>query len=304
MTETVGRLVVRLGENKWTKPLDAIVAGAARFAPVTADLPSGFTASDVLITWSPFRATPRAETFAAAKAGGARVIVLENGWLSPIGGARYYQVALDGWNGTGRFPVGDAERWKAWSVDVGPWRTQGRHILVVGNNRPNTTGDPRRTPIGWAESVEFDSAKPVVRRLTRKDAPLDAHLRDAWCTVVWTSTAAVRSVIAGVPVFYQGPNLICAALARTGGDVEYPSYPDREPVLERLAWGQWTPDEIATGEPFARLFALPHAGEPERVLEEAACPTMWTVRGHLRAMRARLARRSVVHSFGRFFGRR
>jgi len=290
----VKRLVVQVFDPTGGKPVAEIVAGARRFGEVTTDLPERFTPDDVLVIWSPFRASWRAPVFAAAKAGGSRVVVMERGWLASIGGARYFQVALDGWNGGGRFLPGGPERWRSWGVPLRDWRRDGSHVLVIGNNRRHTTRDPRRTPMGWAESVTFDSPRPVLRRLTRKRIPLDAQFEDAWCTVVWSSTVAIKSILAGVPAFYCGPTLIGGDLAKAGLDVEHPVTPDRDPVLERIAWCQWTAEEVAGGEPFARLFELPHSGQAEQVEDLAPISAMWTPAGRLRAVGAKLARKGGI----------
>ena len=45
---------------------------------------------------------------------GKPVIVMENGWLSPVSQVPYWQLARDGWNGTGTFPAGGPDRWRSW----------------------------------------------------------------------------------------------------------------------------------------------------------------------------------------------
>lgn len=298
------RMIVQVFDPTGGKPIEQITAGARRLGPVTTELPDRFGPDDVVIMWSPFRASWRAPIFAAAKAAGSRVVVMERGWLSPIAGVPYFQVALDGWNGDGRFPEGGGERWRSWAVPLRDWRRDGDAVLVIGNNRRHDTRDPRRTPMGWAESVTFDSPRPVLRRLTRnKRVTLDSQLSTAWCTVVWTSTVAIKSILAGVPAFYSGPTIIGAELACRGIDVEHPAMPDREPVLERLAWGQWSADEIAAGEPFARLLDLPHSGVPDPVQDLPPIGAMWTPAGRLRAVGARLARRGRMgEALGRNLG--
>src|SRR5665213_968319 len=63
--------------------------------------------ADVLLTWSTWKGTTREAMADQFRARGAKVVVFENGWLSPIRDQRYFQIALDGWNGTGTFPPGD-----------------------------------------------------------------------------------------------------------------------------------------------------------------------------------------------------
>ena len=282
------RIFIVLGEpptpgQTSVKPYEEVAAGARRLGDVVIG-PPGRDAGpdDVLICWSPFLGTDRLAAFRAIKAAGGRAIVMENGWLSPIGPRRFCQVALDGWNGEGRFPPGGADRWRGWGVPLQEWKRGGEHVLVLGQKRKGADQDFRRMPDGWEYSLALPTRRPVVRRTRGSAVPLEEQLRDAWCTVTWTSTAAVKGLVAGVPAFYCGPTLICHELCRRGTDVDHPAYPDREPVFERLAWCQWTPEEIATGEPFARLLDLPHDRVPQAIPDPFTLPAATTARGLVR----------------------
>lgn len=84
--------------------------------------------------------------------------------------------------------------------------------------------------------------------------PLAHDLRDCWCVVTWSSNAATEALLAGLPAIVCGPAHILAAVCnRHLEDAVEPVRRLREPAFERLAWSQWTLDEIASGEPFARL---------------------------------------------------
>ncbi|MGK9169764.1 hypothetical protein KXR53_25855 [Inquilinus limosus] len=263
------------------KPWRECVAACQRMGPTSTELPDRFEPEDVLITWSPFRGSKRWRAFQAAKAAGSRVIVMENGWLSPIGDTWYFQMAFDGWNGTGHFPDGGPERWASWNVPLRPWRRDGRHVLVLGQKQ-QPMSDPRRMPPGWAQSVRLPTRRPVIRRMPSAGRPLAEDLRDAHCTVTWTSTAVFKGLVAGIPAFHCGPNTLCPELSKFGLDVEAPIFPDRQPVFERLAWCQWSAAEIATGEPIARLLAQPHDGLPVQVEDLPAVASQYTALGRLR----------------------
>jgi hypothetical protein len=75
--------------------------------------------------------------------------------------------------------------------------------------------------------------------------------------VVWSSSAGVHALLEGIPTFCEAPFWI-AKEAAAGGSIDAPVMPERAPVFERLAWAQWTLQEIENGEPFRRL--LPAAG--------------------------------------------
>jgi hypothetical protein len=266
------------------KPGAALSEGAGRLGPVRMYVPRRFEPDDVVIMWAPFRATFRSAIYRQIRAAGGRAILIENGWLSPIGKEKYYQIALDGWNGAGRGAEGDGSRWDSWNIPLMDWRRDGESILVIEQRPKGTNLDPRAMPPGWAQSVEPITRRRVVRRTRATAAPLLQQIDAAFATLTWTSSAAVKSVIRGVPAFYCGPQIIGAGLMRPGLDVEHPAYPEREPVLQRLAWLQWNADEIRSGEPFARLVELPHDGIPAMIKYPPAALPVWTLRGRMRGL--------------------
>jgi hypothetical protein len=70
---------------------------------------------------------------------------------------------------------------------------------------------------------------------------------------VWASSAGVHALVRGIPVMADAPWWICKGAAATLDEIQASGLPERQPVFERLAWAQWTVDEIAGGEPFRRL---------------------------------------------------
>lgn len=269
------------------KPWRECIAACERFGPTATELPERFGPGDVLVTWSPFRLSKRWAAYRDVRAAGGRAVILENGWLSPPGGVRHFQFALDGWNGTGRFPDGGSSRWASWGVPLRDWQHQGRHVLVLGQ-KAQSIGDARRMPPGWAQSLRLPTRRPVLRRMPEAARPLEDDLCGAWCTVTWTSTAAIKGLVAGIPAFHCGPNTLCPELSKPGLDVEAPIYPDRLPVFERLAWCQWSAAEIATGEPLARLLDLPHDGASVTLPEPEAVRPHFTLLGRVRDLALRL----------------
>lgn len=206
--------------------------------------------ADALVTWSPWLGSRRHALQRHYDSRAKPVIVMENGWLSPVSQVPYWQVARDGWNGTGTFPAGGPERWRGWGLAELPWVHRGGYALVCGQRGHPI--DPRTTVPGWHERLQAGQL-PVVRRGRDATRPLLADLKGASEVHVWTSNAASVAVMCGVPVIQHGPNLMVSAMASRPGDPLYRG--DRCAELERLAWAQWDSVEIATGEPFARLLA-------------------------------------------------
>lgn len=215
---------------------------------------------DVLVIWN--RYGPWGEAAARFDHAGARVICAENGVLGRDWQEKnkWYSIALDipaayG----GRFPASGPERWKSWGVNLCEWRKEGKEVIVLAQRGIGPAGHAQ--PHGWhiktAERLRTMTDRPVRIREhpgERAAIPVEADVQNAFCVVTWASGAALKAVIAGVPVFFGCPQWIGAGAGQQiGKTIEYPYLQGREPMLERLAWSTWNTKEIATGEPFRRL---------------------------------------------------
>src|SRR6185436_11136127 len=157
-------------------------------------------------------------------------------------------------------------RWERLGIAIKPWRRTGSHVLVC----PSRGIGMNPMPKDWTEKTVA-----ALRRLTDREIRVRPHpgnwkpraaehsaslardLEGAWATVIWASSAGVRSLIEGVPVIYTAPHWICAGAAGNRiEDIESPRMPERLPVFHRLASAQWTLDEIASGAPFRALAAM------------------------------------------------
>jgi hypothetical protein len=245
---------------------------------VSTDVPGVINPGDVLVTWN--RYMDRHELAKRFEAAGGIVLVAENGYILPGGGSPHEQSPRESFalarsyhNDETVIPPGDASRWDALHVELKPWREDGRHILVCPNRSFGTPG--RFMPIGWAENV---AAR--LRAITKREIrvrphpqnsppvkPLADDLAGAWATVIWTSSAGVHSLVAGVPVICEAPFWICKgatlplnAYVGTALDHEKTFGTDfqtvaRAEVMERLAWAQWNLQEVADGSAFRYLLS-------------------------------------------------
>ncbi len=217
---------------------------------------------DVLVIWN--RYGDNHNLASRVEAGGGRVIVAENGYLgSDAQGRQLYALAEGGHNGSGRWPAGDGSRWNALGVELQPMREKGEHILICPNRsfgRPDFI-----MPLGWAERTAEHLKKFTDRPIRIRPhpgnwqtkppkVPLADDLKNAHAVVIWASSAGVHALVAGVPVICTSPFWILKGAAPGHiEDVDQASAAEREPAFERLAWAQWTLDEISSGEPFKRL---------------------------------------------------
>ena len=226
--------------------------------------PGSVGRGDALLIWNRYGDWhDRATRFEAA---GGTVYVAENGYLGPGGISPHamnprqiYALAAGGHNGQGRIPEGGPERFAALGVDLAPWRADGGHVLVCPNRSFGIPG--MMMPPGWPADV-----CKRLQRLTRREVRLRPHpgneqpkkpladdLAGAWAVVIWSSSAGVHALVAGIPVICEAPRWICREASWYIDEIDNPPQPDRLGALQRMAWAQWSIEEIASGEPFRLL---------------------------------------------------
>jgi hypothetical protein len=258
----------------------AFLAGlAAAGFHVSANRPSIINPGDLLCIWNRYQEWHDVAT--RFEAAGGVVVVAENGYIGPGGESphamsprTWFALARNYHNDSTVIPEGDGSRWDALGIDLRPWREDGRHILVCPNRSFGTPG--RYMPFSWAEDVAA-RLRAITKREVRvrphpgNDAPtkpLAEDLAGAWATVIWTSSAGVHSLVAGVPVICEAPFWICKsascatfkALETLDPAISADGW--RLSAMHRLAWAQWNLKEVESGEAFNHLL-LRAAGEGE-----------------------------------------
>lgn len=251
---------------------EAFTAGlqAAGYEVRTA-LPQG-RHGDVLLIWNRYHFHQAATQFEAA---GGKVIVAENGYLGPGGISPHsmdprtvFALGLGAHNDSAAIPEGGLDRWRALGVDLKPWRTTGEHVLVCPNRSFGTPG--RVMPPTWAADVSARLKKLTNREIRIRphpgnrpaEKPLADDLSGAWVCVIWSSSAGVHALVAGIPVICESPAWIGMKAAFTAFASEWDAMEESEPdyldynrlrAMSDVARGQWSVEEIASGEPFRLL---------------------------------------------------
>jgi hypothetical protein len=216
--------------------------------------------NDVLVLWNRYsRDEFRARAYEHV---GASVLITENAWLGPEEKDRHLFALCKGHhNGAGSWPVGPDNRWARLSISLKPWRTEGDHILVLPQRGMGEVGV--RMPKGWTAEALSRLARatklPVKVQMHPGPRPHpEIDFSGALAAVTWASGAAIKAIVAGIPVFHDFKDWIGAPAARFGtDDLANPFLGDRMPMLNRLAWAQWSAAELATGEPFKWLLKSP-----------------------------------------------
>lgn len=202
---------------------------------------------DVLLIWN--RSKNREHIAKRYEEVGATVYVTENGYIGDT-----KALAIGHHSGAGKWHQGEKDRWSSLGIELKPWRKDGTHVLVLPQRSIGEEGVAM--PRGWETRIEAKLKEITKRPVRVRKHPgkanagptIEEDLEGAWCAVTWASGAGIKALIAGVPVFHQLEHWIGAPAASTTLEIESPWMGDRLPMLQRLAWAQWTWDEIRSGE--------------------------------------------------------
>lgn len=239
----------------------AFECGLERAGYTLKDRGTPSSARDLLVQWNR-KPVDEAEATAWEKAGGT-VLVAENGYIGrDAEGRQNYALSAHAHNGAGWFPVGSEDRFASLGIELQPWRIGGGHVLVCAQR--GIGSKEMASPPNWDQNAARKLRSVTTREVRIRPHPgnappkttLDADLDGAWCCAIWSSGSGVKSLIAGVPVFYSAPHWICAEAAGQGLDqIESPICSDelRLRALRKMAWGQHFVSELESGEPFVRF---------------------------------------------------
>lgn len=168
-----------------------------------------------------------------------QVLVAENAaWGNDFHGKRWLSIARNWHNTAGCFDHDGPERFDSLGAKLEAWRTKGETVVL-----PQRGIGPREVamPRNWTASGRVrlhPGRNPCV--------PLRTDLANCSKVVTWGSGAAVQALMWGIKVESHYPNWIAKQDNTDQGRLD---------MFRLLAWAQWEENEIARGEPFARLLA-------------------------------------------------
>lgn len=198
---------------------------------------------DILVTWNRIGDADRIASIFENR--GGKVLVAENAaWGNDFAGQRWYTITRNYHNVSGTFDVGSDARWRHLSINLRPWRAELGETVILPQRG---IGPPRtRMPSDWTQKVR-KRGRVRLHPGSREDIPLESDLLAASKVITWGSGAAIKALIWGIRVESHLPNWIGEQDNTDAG---------RLAMFERLAWAQWSLDEIARGLPFKRLLGL------------------------------------------------
>jgi hypothetical protein len=251
--------------SQLTARREAAAAGleAHGFAPVVGDAkPTRFCAGDVLVIWN--RYGHRDGWAREMERAGGRVFVMENGYVPYPSGVDTLALAEGHHTGAGWWAVGGPERWAGWGVEIQPWQDMPPPWPVIIAPQRGIGPDGVAMPRGWADRTALMCRRHTTREVRVRPhpgrhapaVPLAEDLAVAGVVVVWSSRVGLEALLAGVPVVSLSPHWIGRTAAWPDlAELDAPPFPTaaRLAMFERLAWAQWTIEEIANGCAFAGL---------------------------------------------------
>ena len=262
----------------WADPFERAFAEGLALHGITPEVlelgaaPSG-DAPDLAVMWG----HNRREIQARQRAAGRDYLVIERGYV----GDRFVfaSIGLNGLNGRAEFNTADKadddSRWRKHFADLmAPWRDVSNGVgdcLVMGQ----VAGDASVRNVNitrWYQEIvdQIRRHRPGQRIRFRvhpnqkqrscpahaiavdHDEPLTVSLSSARFVVTFNSNSGVDAVLAGVPTVTLDEGAM--AWPVTSHDLARPFYqPDRTAWANRLAWCQWSVEEIASGEAWAHI---------------------------------------------------
>lgn len=242
------RAVIRLRKDPAYRR-EAFEAGLKRLGYTICDgsrdsrdwMPSG--PDDTLVLWNRKQGTDEklADTFEAR---GGTVIVVENGFLQKVDKSMF-AVSVHGHAGSGWSPIGHEDRFTRLGFPLKDPVIRDGYLLVIGQRGIGSR--LMASPALWAEKQVAGmrginvKLRPHPGNFVAK-VPLLDDLAGAKAVRIWSSSAGVLALVEGLPVSYCAPHWICAG-------------ENREAALHRMSHAQWSVEEVASGEPFARMKA-------------------------------------------------
>jgi hypothetical protein len=204
-------------------------------------LPKDLDAGSILVTWNRFGHSNRVAK--AYQKAGLPVLVAENAaWGNEFLGGKWNSIARNFHNTAGCFDYHGPERWDGLGFDLAPFRTSGETVILP---QRGIGSKPTAMPKAWAVYAR-QRHKARVRKHPGKNPgiPLESDLARCHRVITWGSGAAIKALMMGIHVVSEMPSWI--------GEQDN-TEPGRLDMFRRLAWAQWTLDEIASGLPFERL---------------------------------------------------
>lgn len=135
-------------------------------------------------------------------------------------------------------------------IKLKPWKYDGEYILFTPPSEHvrkyyyfNNEWEEETLKI-----IKKHTKKPIKVRTKEDTTPLEKDLENAYCTVSYQSTVAIKSIISGVPSFCANESMCVPVSSTDMTQIENPLYSTkREYWVDNLLANQFTMSEIENG---------------------------------------------------------
>lgn len=217
---------------------------------------------DVLVIWNRYGEFARcADVFESR---GLKVLVAENGYLgNSFCGERHYALSRSQHNGAGQWPMNGPERWDSYGYQLKAPVSRSGEILILPQRGigPPGVAMPRDWDLRTRKYLKVLGYECRVRVHpgTRQVKPLEEDLQNVSAAVTWGSGAGLKALAHGIPVYSDFHKWIGATAAYpieflTNG-TQTINERNRLEMFRRLAWAQWSLDEIRSGHAIRALLS-------------------------------------------------
>lgn len=218
-----------------------------------------------------------------------RVVYIESALLNRVALVltnTHWRVAADSFMMDGKFGFRDnppSDRFDELNIKPKPWKTDGDYVLLGMQLLKDASlfGTDHKA---WAEQTVTDilakTDLPVKIRMhpltkpqdenrmfairefeknprvsfSKRGTPLEEDFAGAKCMVSFTSGSGIDAVIAGVPHIAMDCRSMASPMSGWSLDhIDNPVTPDRTTYLRNMAYAQWTPEEMESGECWKHL---------------------------------------------------
>jgi hypothetical protein len=239
---------------------------------------------DVAVIWSVLwrgRMEKNKEVWDFFKNNNKPVVVLE------VGGIKRnltWKMGINGINRDADFAnhVFDDKRWPLFNIKLQPWQKTGNVIVICGQHDTSHQWNKLPKMPVWVDQqikeirkytqrpilvrphprnpFELKKEYPAVRLVrpmknptTYDDTDFKKTLKSTWAIINHSSNPAMEAVFNGIPVFVSESSLCYDVGNHIITDIEQPAMPNRQQWANKLAYTEWTTEEIKDGVPWKRI---------------------------------------------------
>ena len=155
----------------------------------------------------------------------------------------YFRIVFNDFihNGTGNYPD---DRLKKLNLNIVEQKKTGNYIIL---SEPSEAMKKIYDKLNWVNDtkkiLQKYTDRPIIVHNKFSKENLDELLKNAWAFISLQSTAGFKAMLNGVPAYFTDQSLKNIAKIN---DIENPSIDYK--IFNNLAYGQWTLDEIGSGE--------------------------------------------------------